>query len=135
MTKAYIAWPVRIKNFDHDLHVTAKYLGTTPYDLEAIKESLKGLNTKLDFSRTTFVERMFAGNCPVLEIEGLNPEAYEVKDRLKHLRKEDYPVWRPHISIDMHAYLDVTHGNSDPIIDYSGPLTLYVDKKPVHEFS
>jgi hypothetical protein len=131
--KAYLAWPVKFRGLDLALHVTAKYLGNSPFSIEDITDRLKGLNTGLDLSKAEWAPNIFGGGTYVLELILLNKDAYSVNAALASLREDDYPKWRPHVSVPSIVWKNIRHQELTPkeVVAHVGPLTLFVDKRAV----
>ncbi len=154
MSKAYLAWPVRLINdLQHDgTHVTLKYIGkvdldgsdeadyigTTPKDrlIEGIARRLKGTELKLNLWACTWSPDKFSPLTCVMMINGLSPALDATRAAVATMRQEKYPFWRPHITMDPSIWRFISYGKLSLkfCVESVGPLTLFVDGKPVHEF-
>lgn len=100
---SYIYWPVCIENLD-DLHITYKFLGDSPVSLNQMKD----LFSRNGYPRYPIVHEwqpeIFGtkndGGVKVLEFTKFDPGMAELRKHLDHLRTDDYPSWRPHVTVD-----------------------------------
>lgn len=152
--KAYLAWPVRLSGRVEEFHITAKYLGTIeqlPYVNmncaepdpvgDVLDEVLKRIRPHhlpgiIDLSGCVWMPTKFNPVTHVLVLSGLNGIYYDKQARLASMRPDDYPEWRPHITVpkDLWTEIKKRHATLSAVVESTGPLTLYVDKKAVHEF-
>lgn len=136
MSKSYLAWPVKLKDLSQELHVTLKYLGDSPFTLGDLGRRLAGIDTKLDLTRALWVPERFDHGAHVMVLDGLSSAPHAAHAAVKDLRKDDYPTWRPHMTLPAlpWARLTAAKATAKDTIESVGPLTLYVDKKAVVTF-
>lgn len=146
MSKAYLAWPVKLilptlKGVRlEEAHVTLKYIGETEDAERLIKdicERLSGKLVNLDLDKVRWTATKFNPSTYVLELHDLDPVYQVMRDAVADLRQEDYPGWRPHITVPKATWQEIkTRMFSVPrVIEGVGPLTLYVDKKPAYTWA
>ncbi len=135
--KSFIAWPVKLKDLSQELHITLKYLGDSPYTLINLGRRLAPHDKTFDTTKLTWTPELFAGQTRVLVLEGFNESLHKTRAAVEDLRPSDYPTWRPHISVPAYQWIQVARQGIQPLamIESIGPLTLYVDKKPVCVFT
>ena len=152
--KAYLAWPVKLEACPtlKDLHITLKYLGSIEPIVARIclRDKLASafgpaplvaeIEERLKFSELTFTvapnlrwkPESFNPVTRVLVIEGYDARLRETQKDVAGLRKDDYPNWRPHITLPGHFW-DVISREQLTLGECGlsvGPLTLFIDKKP-----
>lgn len=143
--KAYLGWPVSLSVYPQakDLHVTAKYLGDVTalmHIIGPIRAALEELDTSLDLTKSCWVPELWEGPRPsiknhVLLLNAVPQAAYDVADALRDLRKDEWPTWRPHISVPALAWVHVARMGI-PLsagLTSVGPLTLFV-KNPGEDY-
>jgi hypothetical protein len=99
---SYLYWPVSLEGLD-DLHITYKFLGDAPVSLNEVKD----LFYRNGYPRYPVVyewqpeifETQNDGATKVLEFTKFDPKMAELRKHLDHLRSDDYPAWRPHITV------------------------------------
>lgn len=102
--KNYVFWPVEMVfdgwQFDQTLHVTAKFLGNVECTPDAIYYATKHiLHRKFKSSEFAWKPSIFNPSTRVLELTRYPLELADVRNALDFLRKDDYPTFRPHITI------------------------------------
>ncbi len=97
---SWLQWPVTLKGVDlPSLHVTAKFFGSAQIDPEDVDISLNHrypLNAR--YRDIVWVPVKFAPHIYVLELTEA-PLAMQAFHNLFSLIKDDYPEYRPHITV------------------------------------
>lgn len=134
MSKAYLAWPVKLIGEKEECHITLKYLGNSFYTIKDLYNRFWKLNTNLDLSNMLLIPRRFNPVTFVLTIHGIQKSARDCRAAVDDIRKDDFPEWNPHITVSKELWTRIGPKNvlSKVLIESIGPLTLYVDKQPVN---
>lgn len=123
-TTAYLYWPVRLSGVneewtDDTLHITAKFLGETepgkgsdPWSglrmaVSEIIDKLARVKPHVDSSwewKPVTFDTQNDGKVKVLELLKYDRVIAEVHEALAPLRKDNYPDFRPHITVDDHVW-------------------------------
>lgn len=138
MSKAYLAWPVKLTGCVEETHVTLKFIGrpTAATSVTAIATALRGLNTRLPLKDVTWSPVKFGPSTYVLKLSILPLCTGIARDAVNHMRAEDFPTWQPHITVPK-GYWEAIKKDGIPLgflLEDVGPLTLFVDKKAVAVF-
>lgn len=136
--KAYLAWPVKLRGIDKELHVTCKYLGTAEYTVEGIRARLEDIDTSVIIEAWhANVFNNFGHVTYVLIIDRGSARFRSCHIALASLSKSDYK-FNPHITLDQETWtLFKDHLKiltPENTIEHIGALTLYVDKIPTETF-
>lgn len=140
--KAYLGWPVFIQGPRHTVasHVTLKYIGEEEFSLLKLIGALEGLTTKLDLSHAYWDPEIWCAEGQperyVMVLGGLNPETELTRKLVDNLRKDDYPVWRPHVSVsrEVFEYLRDRQISPQDGVTGVGALFLFLNREPVYMF-
>lgn len=98
-------WPVKLEGVeDPSLHVTAKYFGSEPLLIEEVEDALLGLDHRIpsndEFSWAPIVfDTKNDGLVPVLELTTYPKMFSELHQRMEKFKVDDYPSYRPHITV------------------------------------
>lgn len=131
---SYLAWTATINgrlldSHDKPLHVTCKYLGVIDISVGTIQTLLRGLNP----SPVTYRDQprwqpavLGEGKMKAYTLELLNPPARMVAchHAFDAIRPEDFPTWRPHISMDKGLWDFLQTRSPGNTMIECGPLTL-----------
>lgn len=114
----YLYWPVKMDGVTDELHITAKFMGTLNLDPEKvfapIREHLKEINlNELEWKPVTF-DTKNDGDVKVLEFQKFPEHMKAVHDALEHLRKDDYPNYRAHVTVPAEIWDKVKKGGLTP---------------------
>jgi 2'-5' RNA ligase len=113
---SYVYWPVRIPGVDKpDLHITCKFLGEVELETEDLAPLVKaGIKYPLIYKwEAVEFDSKNDGKVKVLEIVKFDPAMTLAHDSLGHLKKDDYPSYRPHITVPESYWLKVKNENID----------------------
>lgn len=134
----YLAWPVQLKTpMAHvPAHITLKYLGMAETTVNDVRARLKGLETKFEFSNARWRGETFDRQSYVMVLEGLDSALLKTRAAVDNIRTDDYPEWRPHLTLEKSIWSFITHGNLTPqqVIRTIGSLTLYMDDRAIATF-
>lgn len=127
--KAYLGWPVKLKNLPADLHVTLKYIGEVKdYTslVETIRLKLAGSDTRLNLTGCEWHSTRF-GSKAVLVLAGVPVSAYDCQSKVKDICKDSFPSWTPHVTLE-NSRLTHTYAARpvEEAVESVGPLTLFV---------
>jgi hypothetical protein len=138
---SYLSWPVSFKDIPGDFHLTCKFLGDSPYEVSQLVEALKVLDTSgPKASEISWLPHTFDtkndGLVKVLLIEGCPARMKQCHDALAAFRKDDYPEWKAHITVDPEIWDEVKeHGLTPQDFEVTfGPLQLKNGRRLVHEW-
>lgn len=99
-TTSYLHYPVTL-NGDPEHHITVKFFDKTPVTPEMIEEATKGISklppSNFDWEPVVFQGKR--GEVRVLELKNLPANVSELHYALEIVRPDDYPVYRPHITV------------------------------------
>ena len=100
-TTSYLSWPVELGG-DPDHHITCKFFSTLPVTVEQIEACLKGIDKSppRSFGWTPIeFDTQKNGTVRVLELNHFPKHMADCHYALESLRKDDYPEYRPHITV------------------------------------
>lgn len=117
-TKPYswLQWPIKMvgDNLENKLHITAKYFGAAKIDASVVIEKISNLYPlqekyrDVDWTPVIFDEIYF-----VLELTQY-PLVMERTHELFSLIEDDYPEYRPHISVSGSLWDEIKNKNLKP---------------------
>lgn len=137
--KSYLAWPIIFVDrlgVVEEAHVTLKYFGSTPVTVNELKTRFLGCLLRLEIDwRVSWTPNVFFKS-RVMVLSNLDDRLLITKSAVDALRKDDYPEWRPHITLSKEVWGPLARTPVEPwqAIRETGPLTLFVDGSPVHTF-
>lgn len=101
----YLAWPCKIEPdfFDVKAHVTFKYLGDSPFTAEDISNAFDGWDGEFMHGELTWKPAKF-GDANVMVLDGWNAKMLEHRAKLVHVRPDDFPEWRPHVTFEKEIF-------------------------------
>lgn len=135
---SYLYWPVVIPGYsgvEDELHITAKFLGNDKFKhaevFNLIMDKLQSVNpSDLEWEAVEF-DTKNDGKVKVLEFKKFPSHMQEVHDALNSLRKDDYPNYRPHVTVPEALWGAVKETKKQPL-DVGmaiGPIELKVHGK------
>ncbi len=130
MKKAYCYWPVKLRGYVGEAHITCNWFGDAEFELEQVAIALEGMDRvfSVDPRKLKLVPEKFNEKTHVLVIENPDQEAIQIQAALDYIRPHDYPTWRPHITIDPTFWRElVATGIPKNLIESIGPLTMKRD--------
>ncbi len=136
--KSYLGWPIVFSPYLKvpEAHVTLKYFGSAPISSHVLRKRLEGKLTKLTIDwRTSWKPEVFF-KTRVMVLSGLDGALLQTKAAVDDIRKDDYPDWRPHISLPKEPWGMLAETFIPPwqVIVAVGPLTHFVDGEPEAQF-
>jgi 8-oxo-dGTP pyrophosphatase MutT (NUDIX family) len=100
-TTSFLYYPVEMEGVD-EAHITVKFFGEEPVTVDKIEEILKGKDlsppTSFTWEPVEFDSKQ-NGKVRVLELKGLPSRIEDMHNALEVVRKDDYPTYRPHITV------------------------------------
>lgn len=141
MGKAYLGWQIffhgMLKNIE--AHVTLKYIGGNPYTIENLRQRLSNLDTVFYQADLSWVHEIFGppeAPVDVMVLGGFNPALLQARAAVEDLRQDDFPEWRPHITLakPVCEFLVYSRATPQSVILGASELALFVDKKPLCYF-
>lgn len=140
--KSYLAWPLTVQGPQSQVraHVTFKYLGEDDFTIANLLEAIEGLMTRLDLSHAYWDPEIWCAEGEpdhhVMVLGGLDPALEISRKFLEPFRKDDYPFWRPHVTVPREVFLYLRDRRISPqdAIANVGCLMLFVDQNPVYMF-
>jgi len=99
----HLEWPVFWPGTEMRFHITLKYLGdVSVLHWEVFRLAGEALEKDLWAGPLAWVPAVFefeGTKSYVLELTNVPRWAFEAHERLGKLRKDDFPKWRPHITV------------------------------------
>ena len=118
-TTSFLHYPVTVAG-DPDHHITIKFFGKTPVTIEQIQQALEGIDLDVpewdewDWTPVEFDSKQ-NGKVRVLELTDF-PERLKLQhDALEPLRADDYPTYRPHITVSDELWEQVRDEKLSPV--------------------
>lgn len=119
---SYLYWPVVIPGYsgvDDELHITAKFLGTDKFKhaevFDLIKDKLQHIDLNaLEWEAVEF-DTKSDGKVKVLEFKKFPQHMQDVHDALHSLRADDYPNYRPHVTVPAELWGAVKETKKQPL--------------------
>jgi len=104
---AWLYWPASIPEYGDELHITLKWFGDSPVTVDEIASELFGTNHVIDAEKLKWKPSVFDtkndGPIPVLELIEYPNWLTILQSRFTKYRQDDYPAYRPHITVsDQH---------------------------------
>jgi hypothetical protein len=138
---SYLCWPVYFGHIPGEFHLTCKFLGDAKYEVSDVVELLAGLDTSgPEGNDISWVNHTFDtkndGLVKVMLIQGCPSRMKACHDALADLRKDDYPEWKAHVTVDEAIWDEVKEGGYTPS-DFGitfGPLQLRRGDEVLHEW-
>ena len=100
-TTSFLHYPIHIDGETDEHHITVKFFDKTPVTTEQIEEVTKGIpKTPPPISSwNPIILQGKRGDVKVLELDKLPPHVSQLHYALEAIRKDDYPDYRPHITV------------------------------------
>ncbi len=128
--RVYLGWQLTLlPPYEHvKAHITLKYLGEGSFDVRDIARLLRG--HELDFALNSYfwsAEKFDTTEHYVMMFFDVNPGLYETRRAVERLRKDDYAVWRPHVTLPKEIWMEIEKHNllANEVIKNIGPLGLF----------
>lgn len=113
---SYLYWPVQIDG--ENLHITAKFLGKEKVTVEEIRKDLDGKNRDVDVWGLEWTPVVFDtkndGKVKVLQFTEFPNSMKEVHDALAKYKKDDYPDYKPHVTVSDKLWDKVKENSYSP---------------------
>lgn len=113
---SWLQWPVKLTGMETDLHVTAKFFGKAKIDVGAVLQKIRNLYPIQEKYKDIEWEPAIFGNGEdvyVLELTRYPSVMDRVHD-LFDLVNDDFPEYRPHITIPKGSWDAVKEGKITP---------------------
>lgn len=94
---SWLQWPLRLKNCNESVHITAKYFGKADIDPWAIDRRMRG-NFFLPHDQFEWRPELFSDIIPVLELVRVPAALLSVHHSFDVIRNDFFP-YRPHITV------------------------------------
>jgi len=140
MAISYLCWNVCFKKNSRNFYLPCKFLGDSPCELEILKALLQGINTQgpdpAKISWEPIILDTPKGSVPVLLIHGCPASMNDCHKALSGLRGDDFPEWKPHITINSALWREIKNKGLQPqdLGITFGPLLLIQWGQPIYEW-
>lgn len=133
--KSYCFWPVRLKGYEGEAHITCNWFGDKYVHPIEIASKIAELDTSFSFHGNVQCAQ-FNSRTQVLEILDPAANVVAIHNTLASIRPNDYPTYRPHITVPYDYWVKclISDQPLDALIEEIGPLTLKVDGAVVATF-
>jgi 8-oxo-dGTP pyrophosphatase MutT (NUDIX family)/oligoribonuclease (3'-5' exoribonuclease)/predicted nucleotidyltransferase len=124
----YLYFPVSI-NGEDDFHLTVKFLGKSPATKEELLKALEDVDTtppeNFQWEAVTFDSKN-DGDVKVLELTEFPENLKDLHDSLEQFREDDYPEYRPHITVEDDLWEKIKRDSIQPghALVEMGPLSI-----------
>jgi hypothetical protein len=138
MAKSYLAWPVQFLPSLKipEAHITLKYFGDSMVSPLDLKKRFSDCMLRFRIKQTHWNSEIFGGLSYVMVLNNVDPGLFITRSVVEDLHQDDYPQWRPHITLSREVWLKISQDKLQPsdVITSVGALTLFVDKYPAWRF-